>query len=465
MIFSRSTCASKNWGWRERRPNLLWLVPFLCIAVLLLNTFRLYKGTYFWLDDFNNLYWVQRASLAQMLEQIVNPAPGYFRPTGMMCYWALLRLFGLNSAPYHWLAWSFHAANTALVYVVVRQLTESRAGAAIGAMLFASQNVFADIYWNFGTIFELVAVFFCFVGTLLWIYERRSWWQVIMASLALLLAMKGKETAVTMPFVWLSYDVLLRKNLDRRIAGHWLLPIGLALWYGLTKTLAGWRFLVMPSQPYYMSINGSTLVAGFATYLNMFFRTNFLWQIWSIGMGVLLLFCVLLRSRLALFFQLYIFITFLPVIFMINHRFAFYWYLPFLGVCGLMAMLAKNVAGMMEARNPQWLAKTGAYSVFALLCWGTFLMHERANPERSGLKDRANEIVAFITGLRTLPPPPQGETIFFDSRPSLFDERLLLSATQVAFRRTDLHVKLVSEFPSEARYRLRFQKSRLVQIP
>ena len=276
--------------------------------------------------------------------------------------------------------------------------------------------------------------------------------------------MKGKEMAIAMPFVWVSYDLLLRRNLTPRFVAHWALPIGLALWYGLVKArvMRG----TVPTDPYYLIITGPALATGFRAYFNMLFRTNFPWPICSIGAGILVLLCLLLRSRLALFLQLYIFITFLPVIFLVNHRYAFYWYLPFLGVSGLMAMFAKNITGQIETRNPRWLTLAGAYSVFALLCWGTFLVHKESNrPKRSEIKERANEYRAFITGLRALPSPSPEETIFFDSRPSYFDEPLLLSATQVAFRRTDLRVKLVSEFPSGARYRLRFQESRLIQVP
>src|SRR5207244_2454606 len=148
---------------------------------------------------------VQQKSFAHMIGYIVNPLPGFFRPTGMLCYWVLLRFFDLNPAAYHWLAWSLHAANTAFVYFILKRLTESRAGAVVGAMLFTSQAVFGDIYWNFGTIFELVAAFFSFVGILLWISKRRGWLHVVVASLVLLLAVKGKEMALTLPLIWLSY--------------------------------------------------------------------------------------------------------------------------------------------------------------------------------------------------------------------------------------------------------------------
>ena len=446
-------------GWKVLR-----FVPVLCVGLLLLKTFRLYKGgAYFWLDDFNNLYWAQRATFAQMVGHVVNPLSDYFRPAGMICYWILLRIFDLDPAPYHWLAWSLHVANTALVYFILKQLTRARSGAAVGAMLFASQAVFADIYWDFGTIFELMAAFFSFAGILVWISERRSWLHVLLASLFLFLAMKSKEMAVVMPLVWIGYDLLVRKNVGRREVAQWILPGALAFLYGLVK--ASEMRGVVHTHPYYMGINGSTLASGYGIYFNMLFKANLPWQIWGIGLVIFLLLSILLRSRLALFFQLYVLITFLPVIFLVNHRYAFFWYLPFLGVCGIAAILATGVAAGITARNPQWVAEASAYSVFALLCCGTFFLHKEANrSQRSWIRDRANEYRSFVTGLKALPPPPYGETIYFASEPSRFDQTSLLSATEVALHRTDIGARLVSEFPFGARYRLQFNESRLTQV-
>src|SRR5438105_9939758 len=109
-------------------------VPFVCITALLLLTFRLYTGAYFWVDDFTALYWAQTQSALDMFWDVVNPASKFFRPTGILVYWIMLHLFGLNSPSYHYLAWSLHAVNTALVYVILKRLTESRAGASVGAM-------------------------------------------------------------------------------------------------------------------------------------------------------------------------------------------------------------------------------------------------------------------------------------------------------------------------------------------
>jgi hypothetical protein len=447
-----------------RRWNLPRLIPVACIAVLLINTFRLYKNAYFLLDDFNNLYWAQRTTLGQMVGFIVNPVSSYFRPVGMLCYWLLLQFSGLHPAPYHWVAWSLHTANTALVYLILKRLTKARFGAAVGAMLFATEAVYAQIYWDFGTIFELLAGFFCLVGILLWVPERRGWWQVILASLVLLLAMKAKEVAVALALAFVMYDLLLWGKCVRTLAAQWLLPCGLSLWYGLTKAAAMRE--IAPTDAYYMTVNGSTLVAGFSTYGNMLLGTKFPWQAWGTLITALLLICVLLRNRLALFFLSWIFIMFLPVIFLVNHRFAFYWYLPFFGVSGLAAIVAKRLAAMIEKRNPTWLAAAGGYCVFALLCLGTFMWLKNATgPHRTWVRERAREYRGFITGLEALPSPSPREVLYFDSKPSHFNQILLLSATQVALRRTDVGAEFVSEFPADARYRLRFEGTHLIQVP
>src|SRR5262249_20615477 len=153
----------------------LRFITLVCISALLLSTYRLYTTAYFWIDDFNNLYWMQQQSASSMLWDIFNPASRFFRPTGMMFYWVLLNLFGLDAHAYHVVAWALHAANTALVYAILRRVTDSNAGAAVGAMLFACEAVFVDLYWSFGTIFELVCALAMFTGILLWNRENRSW--------------------------------------------------------------------------------------------------------------------------------------------------------------------------------------------------------------------------------------------------------------------------------------------------
>jgi hypothetical protein len=440
----------------------LRFVPALCIGVLLIFTFRLYTFAYFWLDDFNNLHWVQSQSFTQMLWYVVNPASDFFRPVGMMFYWIALQLFDRDALAYHYFLWALHTINVGLVYWILQRFTNSHAGAAVGTMVFASQYVLNDLYWSFGTIFEVVGAMFYFTGILLWSRERQSSALVVLASLVFLLALKAKEMTITLPAIWLAYDLLIRRNLGWRMFAHLATPAVLGAWYGfrkMTEMQATYR-----EHPYYMDLTSLTLGRGFGGYFNMFFTTQWRWQFWAIGFTVILLLFAIAKKRLAVFFQLYIFITFLPLIFLINHREFFYWYFPMLGICGLVALLVRNVTAISLRFIPKRMVAPLACALFVLLCRESYARTRDLTEERRLWQHGiAREHRAFVMGLQQLLPVPGfSETLFFKSYPQLFDNGVLLFATQVALRRTDLDTQAVDTFPPGARYRLRFENSQLI---
>jgi len=441
----------------------LQYVPLVGIAVLLVSTFRLYESAYFWLDDLTSLFWVQQTSVIDMLTALVNPATHYFRPAGMLFYWIGLRLFGTNALPYHVLAWLIHTVNTALVYLVVMRITRSRSGAAVGAMLFASQAVFSHIYWNFGTIFELVGGSLFFLGILLWSSEQRSWAKVVLLSWVFILAVKGKEMAISLPAIWLVYDLAVRTNLKWRHAVQVVLPGSVAALLML-KALAEGRSTAADA-PYYMDITGLTLGRGFGTYLNMLFSAGIRWQVWSVGFVALLILMALLKMRRAIFFHLWVFTTFLPVVFLTNHRYTFYWYIPFLGVCGLTALLVREIIRRLQPLMPFPIGEIAASLCFLLLCQITFTVQESQTAKLRIQQHEINgEFRGLIQALQELPPLPSNEILFIASAPSYFDEEHLTSAAQMLLKRTDITARMVEQFPVEARYRLRFENSRLYRI-
>jgi len=438
-------------------------VPFLGIAALLFFTFRLYSSAYFWLDDYDNLYWVQKLSAFDLLKAITNPASTYFRPTGMLFYWLELRLFGTNAIAFHVLAWVLHAANTALVYAVLRRIVHSDPGAAVGAMLFASEAVFTDIYWNFGTIFELVSGLLFFVGILIWSSDRRSWARVVLATVVFVLAVKGKEMAITLPAIWLCYDLFFRTTAKWRCVVQILLPGGVGVLMAL-KGLAESR-ATAPDAPYFMDISGVTLGRGFGVYFGMLSRINLKWQLWAIAFVALLLLLSMTKQQIAIFFQIWIFVTFLPVIFLVNHRYPFYWYIPFVGMCGLAARLVQWIIPLLKARISSPSAEAAACLCFLVLCQTTYMVQKALTKYGRSFQHGIDvEHRGFIQGLVALPSPPLNEVLYFESGPRFFEEIHLNSATQVALRRTDVTARLVDHFPEGARYRLRFEDSKVVRI-
>ena len=448
----------------EDRPGYLWVVPLLAIGLLLLATFRLYGYAYFWLDDFNNLHWVRLETFPEALGLVLSPSAEHFRPIGMLVYKIAYALFDRNAAAYHRLMWAIHTLNVWLVYAVVRRLTQSRAGAAVGALLFAYPPAFTDVFWSFGTIFELTGAVFFFTGILIWERKRRTTAVVLLATAMFVLALKSKEMAITLPAVWLLQDLLLRRPWKWKESAMVLLPGVIGAWFGVQRLIAMRE--PNPDQPYYMDLQGITMGRGFSFYFNALFGTQFRWQVWCIGFVTVLLLFALLRWRLALFFQAYVFVTFLPVIFLLNHWDPFYWYFPMLGACGLAGMLTKTVAGWLSARIPDRRLAVYASIAFVALSW---LLYERSRDATEGRRlwqqGISRDFRGFVESLQTLPSPGPGETLYFNSMPEYFDRFALLFASELALHRTDLDTQLVDSFPPGTRHRLEFKNSKLVPVP
>src|SRR5262245_13970302 len=91
-------------------------------AVLLAYVIYVWRFSYFWLDDFNNLYWVQRESGWSMLRHIIDPTSTFFRPFGMLFYWVFFRIFELHAIPYHAFAWGLHVVNVGLLYLLLARI-------------------------------------------------------------------------------------------------------------------------------------------------------------------------------------------------------------------------------------------------------------------------------------------------------------------------------------------------------
>jgi hypothetical protein len=369
----------------------------------------------------------------------------------------MLHFFDLNAVAYHSTAWAIHGFNTLLVYFVLRRCTESYPGAIVGAMLFASQGNFADIYWSFGTIFDLLAGCAFFLGIILWMMKpQRTWMRVVICTLVFIFGVKAKEMAFTLPAIWLLSDVLLQETVSIRNVVQGLVPATIAILLGIPKFFNMRQ--TAPKDLYFMDVRWITLGRGMGAYLNSLFETGLRWQYWTITFVALLLIFVLRKNRPAIFFQAYLLITFLPIIFMINHREGYLSYIPFLGICGLAAVLTKSAAHIADIYLGSRKAEMAAYVVLPLLCWGTYATQASRSEEIRGFQRRmSTDYRAFVLGMRVLSPVPPNETVFFDSHPLYFSADLLHNATQVALRRTDIDVKLVPTFPDAARYKVHYR--------
>ncbi len=422
---------------------------------ILAAVFYSYRFAYFTMDDFDNIYWARTQTLPSMMWHNLNPLSDFFRPFGMTIYWFLWKMFDLHALPYHLFAWALHAGNVILVYVLISQITGSRSGAALGVMLFGFRANFADVYWNFGSIFDLLALFLMLVT--LWIYIRKplSYRSIVLIVLLYLLAIRSKEMAITLPAVLMFYDLCFRRKFDRlRLALYGCL-FGMGLWFAFFKisTMAK----VHSTDPYYMNFTALTLGRGFGWYFNGLYGTPLRWGAWLTIAAVLLCTMTMLKERRGIFFLGYLFVTLLPVVFLVNHRFDFYWYVPFFGIAGLVATLVNALEeNLRRGFSPKAVYAAG---IAAFLVVGAAHCLEESRRIASHLqlqREQSAEYVRFTDILSRLPQPGEAETVYYKTFPQQLAGAGLTIATQVALHRTDVKVEIVDTFPVPCRYCIDF---------
>ena len=435
-----------------------------CLGTILYLTFRLFSFSYFWLDDFNNLYWVQKLSGTTLLWDIVNPVSDRFRPVGWFAYWVVWRGFDLAPLPYHVVAWAVHSLNVFLVYILLQRMLQSDYAAAFGALLFTFQSVYWEIYWSFGTIFELLAALLFFLG--MWFAKTglpRSILSILVVTFIYILAMKAKEMAITLPAIWFVYVLLIKRERNaKRLIIRFSIPILVGIWfvYLKTSTMAGMISSIPhnPDHPYYISLNPSDLVLGFGWYLNSLTGLHLHWAAWAATSAVCAGAFLALRQYLAMFFLSYVFICLLPVIVFPNHRFAFFWYIPFFGVIGLAAWGLKLLIGYLP-KIPSMHAKITGAMLFLIACNAQFQWQTGQSEKHiKWAREVSQEYRSFMEGVRSLPQPRPKETVYYNAAPRFFDETTILTATQVALRRTDVQAQVHRVFPAEAAYRVRYER-------
>ncbi len=141
-------------------------------------------------------------------------------------------------------------------------------------MLFAFQASYAYVFWNFGSIFDVAGGTLFFLGILIYVRatERSSVTFILVTSAVFYLAVKAKEMAVTLPAVWLAYDLIC---LEKHVDGNWH-PVNLCRKYGLPLVIAGWfAYLKLstmgsrdPSHAYFMDFSWLTIGRGFGWYFD-----------------------------------------------------------------------------------------------------------------------------------------------------------------------------------------------------
>jgi hypothetical protein len=418
------------------------------IAVLLFAGLRLYRFTGFWLDDFNNIYWIRREGFWRLLADIINPASLFFRPLGMLVYWIMFRFAAFNSVPYYLLSSILHAINTGLLFLFLRQSTKSQYAAGLAVVFFAFRTTFGDVYWSFANIFQLLAFGLVMTGLLLYARFGYSLKETLALTAIYVLAIRAGEQAVLLPILWFAYEWLVRRKLNvRRLWLRYSVFAVVMAWFMFLKITTMQD--VDPTRPYYLDLSVLTFGRGYGWYFNTLFQTHQRWGGWFTLSALLAIAFAVTRNRLALFFLAFTYVTLVPYVFLVNHRFELYWYLPFVGLTGLLAVGINASQRLFRRITPRPVAAFVMTALFIAVAAGHFIHEERRGRAGRGyLYGLWDEYRAFLTDVRSLPDGATVRTLYFTAIPRHMDEGTLLSGTQFALDRMDVETQIVQKCPT-----------------
>ena len=282
---------------------------------------------YFSNDDIMNMYWARELSPGRLLLSALVPFTTVYRPTGAVYYRCLYALFGLWPLPFRIVFYLLLAATLVLLYKV--------AGPAVGvvaAFLGSFHSRFTDLYLNNGTIYDVLCGCF-YLGALYYYMRMRStgrswgWRQYLVLYLLATAALNAKEAGATLPLILLIYELLWHRK------SYLWKPILLVTLVMLAGTWArfedGSRLMNNPAYGVHLNLGLSNTAA----YLNDLFYLH--WGALNAAGAVLIIACLfsiaaMARSKILLFWALFILISPLPVMF-IPHRGLYAYFLPVLG--------------------------------------------------------------------------------------------------------------------------------------
>ncbi len=212
-------------GWQI--AQLAVLTGFVCVAVLLVHWPALSSNALSFDDSqyFNENLLVQNpgwSSARRFLAEVLEPSTvqGYYQPLTMISLMADYALGGRddNLMPFHRTSLALHAANTALIIVLLYLLFSSAWIAALAGLLFGLHPMTVESICWLGDRKTLLAAFFALWSLIFYVHfaRKRKWKFYIGCVAAYILALMSKPTSVPLPALLLLMDFWPLRRLNKK---------------------------------------------------------------------------------------------------------------------------------------------------------------------------------------------------------------------------------------------------------
>lgn len=316
------------------------------------------------------------------------------RPLSEGVVWrAMHAAFGLNPLPYHVFAFALHLANTALVYAIgVRLLGGPWAAGAAATLFGASAIGFTPLHWISSGMVELSVTLWALAAFLLYLIGRGraagapegaasaggAALPLGLSAIAVFAALVSKENAVLLPLVFVAAHFRLGVP---RAPGRTLLPgVLAAAAYAVAFAVTLRSVHYVGSLAYAMSADPVHLARNAATYLKWIASPGVPVRdvvaavdpaAAGFGATVAILIVLLLwlqrrdARHPAEVGAVWFAVLLAPVLPLVAHTYLYYLYLPWAGLCWMVAALGARVA-RRPAAGWRWAAAALVIAVVAL---------------------------------------------------------------------------------------------------
>jgi hypothetical protein len=431
--------------WRRLPDGITILLGALVPGVFLAPELAdIQRSGYFNVDDFDNVYWTYHLSAGQMVGYIADPGFSFFRPVGMFPYWLLSRAFNLDPVVFHAFQTGVNLFNAALVCALVLSVSHSRLTAVTATFLWLTAVALLEALWWFASIHYMLATTWFVLGLLAFLHVRHWLMKSVAVAVAYVLAIKSQETAVTLPAVLVAYELIAQRKVlgGARTRAALYAPL---LFIGGVFTVIKYHAMSASDQTagYAFNFSLGQLISNATWYAAQLFpwlapdnQAVALQALVALG-----LLALALNDRVMMFGLAFTTITALPVIFLVEHHFAFYWYLSAIGVWTSVARLVQRGTVLIRRRF-RLSARWSAALPLAVLVITAALVEGQdgtyRTPRVEWTRARAAMFRDFVDSVVAQPDPPAGAVINVADAPEAVDNQALTTVYRVLYDRNDI---------------------------
>ena len=366
-----------------------------------------------------------------------------YRPLGGLFYVAIYRIFGFHPLPFRIACFGLLALNLGFLWRFTRRLSGSRELAFLALLLAGYHAWFVDLYYNTGTVYDLLC--YCFYLGAFNFYlgvrpQKLSWRELGTLTILYVCALNAKEMAVTLPVLLAVYEAIYHGR-SFRYTGVLVTSL-VTIPYMIGKLTGPGSLVETPS--YHLTISPGRYLDTFHLYLNpLLYREHLFRDPNTVQLLIaMLLVALFLRKEPLLFAWCFVLISLLPVAF-IAHYAGFFLYLPMAGWALYAAALLVEIRKLVvrDVRSlPLQKASVVALPLLLVLVLAPQHRRESAKTLRiyESVQPPTRQVAAELMALR--PRLPRGSRVLFVGDPFPQNEYFLYFLTRLLYRDMTLTV-------------------------